>query len=105
MNDHKIAVLLGDGMADYAIDSLGGKTPLEAAATPNMDFLAINGLLGLAKTVPDGLTPGSDTANISVFGYNPREVYTGRARLEALNMGTEMGPRDVAFGCNLVTID
>ncbi len=105
MNDHKIAVLLGDGMADYAIDSLGGKTPLEAAATPNMDFLAINGLLGLAKTVPDGLTPGSDTANISVFGYNPRDVYTGRAPLEALNMGIEMGPRDVAFRCNLVTID
>ncbi len=105
MNDHRIAVLLGDGMADYAIDSLGGKTPLEAARTPNMDFLARSGFLGLAKTVPDGLAPGSDTANISVFGYDPREVYTGRAPLEALNMGIEMGPRDVAFRCNLVTID
>lgn len=105
MSDHRIAVLLGDGMADYAVDSLGGKTPLEAADTPNMDYLARNGVLGLARTVPDGLTPGSDTANISVFGYNPRDVYTGRAPLEALNMGIEMGPRDVAFRCNLVTID
>ncbi|HSV95322.1 MAG TPA: cofactor-independent phosphoglycerate mutase [Spirochaetota bacterium] len=105
MNDHRIAVLLGDGMADYAIDSLDGKTPLEAADTPNMDYLAGNGLLGLAKTVPDGMPPGSDTASISVFGYDPRDVYTGRAPLEALNMGIDLGPRDVAFRCNLVTID
>ncbi|MDI9425171.1 MAG: cofactor-independent phosphoglycerate mutase [Spirochaetota bacterium] len=105
MNDHRIAVLLGDGMADYPVDSLGGKTPLEAAGTPNMDYLAAHGLLGLARTVPEGMVPGSDTANISVFGYNPKEVYTGRAPLEALNMGIEMGPRDVAFRCNLVTID
>jgi 2,3-bisphosphoglycerate-independent phosphoglycerate mutase len=105
MNDHRIAVLLGDGMADYAIDSLGGRTPLEAARTPNMDYLAVNGLLGLTRTVPEGMVPGSDTANISVFGYNPGDVYTGRAPLEALNMGIELGPRDVAFRCNLVTID
>ncbi len=105
MNKKKIAVLVGDGMADYPVESLGNRTPLEAASTPNMDYLASNGVLGMARTVPRGMAPGSDTANISIFGYNPAENYTGRAPLEALNMGIEMGPGDVAFRCNLVTID
>jgi len=100
----KIIVLLGDGMADYPIESLGGKTPLEAAETPNMDMLAQKGISGLVKTVPDGMFPGSDTANLSVFGYNPEKYYTGRAPLEAFNMGIELGPQDAAFRCNLVTI-
>ncbi len=104
MPDKKIAILIGDGMADYPVKELGGKTPLEAARTPFMDRLAKEGVLGLVRTVPEGMAPGSDTANLSVFGYNPSEIYTGRAPLEALNMGIEMGPKDVAFRCNLVTI-
>jgi len=100
----KLAVLLGDGMADEPLESLGGRTPLEAAATPNMDLIASRGICGLARTVPPGMNPGSDTANLSVFGYDPKIYYTGRAPLEALNMGIEMGPDDVAFRCNVVTI-
>lgn len=101
----KIAILVGDGMADYPIKELGGKTPLEFAKTPHMDFIAKNGLLGLTKTVPEGMNPGSDTANLSIFGCNPRYYYTGRAPLEALNMGIKLGNQDVAYRCNLVTID
>jgi len=104
MRERKILILVGDGMADYPIESLGGKTPLEAARTPNMDLLARKGIFGLVKTVPDGMSPGSDTANLSIFGYNPKEFYTGRAPLEALNMGIELGPGDVAFRCNMVTV-
>ena len=100
----KIAILVGDGMADYPIASLGGRTPLDVAQTPNMDYLAKHGVLGLARTVPTGLAPGSDTANLSIFGYDPALNYTGRAPLEALNMGIDMKPNDVAFRCNLVTI-
>ncbi len=92
-------------MGDYPIDALGGKTPLAAARTPNMDFLARNGILGLTRTVPDGMSPGSDTANLSVFGYDPSKYYTGRAPLEALNMDIELGPEDAAFRCNLVTLE
>ncbi len=91
-------------MADYPIESLGGRTPLEAARTPNMDSLAKKGIFGLVKNVPDGMAPGSDTANLSIFGYNPAEFYTGRAPLEALNMGIDLGADDVAFRCNLVTV-
>jgi 2,3-bisphosphoglycerate-independent phosphoglycerate mutase len=101
----KYVVLIGDGMSDEPLDSLDGKTPLEVAHTPNMDFLASNGVLGLARTVPEGIAPGSDTANLSIFGYNPRQFFTGRAPLEALNMGIALGDQDVAFRCNIVTLD
>jgi len=104
-SDKKIAVLVGDGMADYPLPELGGRTPLEAARTPCMDELARMGLLGMARTVPIGMAPGSDTANLSIFGYDPRESYTGRAPLEALNMGIDMQPGDAAFRLNLVEID
>ena len=100
----KYVILLGDGMADLPIESLGGKTPLEYADTPNMDRLARTGILGLARTVPDGMTPGSDIANLSILGYDPAEFFCGRAPLEAINMGIELGPRDVAIRCNMVDI-
>ena len=98
----KYIILLGDGMADYPIPELGNRTPLEAANTPNMDAVCARGILGLAKTVPDGMAPGSDTANLSVFGYDPRESYSGRAPLEALSMGIDLGPADIALRCNIV---
>ncbi|MBN2402781.1 MAG: cofactor-independent phosphoglycerate mutase [Spirochaetes bacterium] len=92
-------------MADYPIDELDGRTPLEAADIPNMDYLARNGLFGLTKTVPDGMSPGSDTANLSIFSYDPARYFTGRAPLEALNMNIELGKNDAAFRCNLVNIE
>ena len=101
----KYLVLLGDGMADEPIEALGGKTPLQFAQTPNMDRLADNGTLGLAATVPDGFHPGSDVANLAVFGYDPAECYSGRAPLEAASMGVELGPDDVAFRLNLVWLE
>ncbi len=100
----KYIVLLGDGMSDEPLDQLGGKTPLQVARTPNMDFMARNGLLGLAATVPAALPPGSDVANLSVFGYDPRTCYTGRAPLEAASIGVELAPGDVAFRLNFVTL-
>lgn len=100
----KVIVLLGDGMSDELYSDLGNKSPLQAAATPNMDFMARHGRVGLAHTVPDGLPPGSDVANLSVFGYDPRNCYTGRAPLEAVSMGVKLGPEDVAFRMNLVTL-
>jgi 2,3-bisphosphoglycerate-independent phosphoglycerate mutase len=100
----KYLILLGDGMADYPIDVLGGKTPLEYAHTPNMDRMAAEGILGLIDTIPQGLPPGSDVANLAVLGYNPRDCYTGRGPLEAANMGIALSPEDVAFRCNLVTL-
>lgn len=100
----KYIVLLGDGMSDKKLDELGGKTPLQAARTPNMDFMAQRGRLGLARTVPPGMPPGSDVANLSVFGYDPRTCYTGRSPLEAASIGVELGPRDVAFRLNLVNL-
>jgi 2,3-bisphosphoglycerate-independent phosphoglycerate mutase len=100
----KIIVLLGDGMSDEPCAELDGKTPLQAAHTPNMDRMAQAGLVGLAQTVPVGLPPGSDVANLSVFGYDPRSCYTGRSPLEAVSMGVELGPNDVAFRMNLVTL-
>lgn len=99
----KYIVLVGDGMADYPIKELGDRTPLEAARTPNLDFIAQNGRLGRVKTIPDNATPGSDVANISIFGYDTKEVYTGRGPLEAANLGIELEEDDVAFRCNLVT--
>lgn len=100
----KYIVLLGDGMSDKKLDELGGKTPLQAAKTPNMDFMARRGRLGLAKTVPEGYPPGSDVANLSVFGYDPSTCYTGRSPLEAASIGVELGPEDVAFRVNLVNL-
>ncbi len=100
----KYVILLGDGMADEPLDELGGKTPLQYAHTPRMDDLARRGLMGLAETVPEGFHPGSDVANLSVFGYNPAACYSGRSPLEAASMGVELGPDDVAFRLNLVTL-
>ena len=100
----KYITLLGDGMSDEPIEELGGKTPLQAANTPNMDKLAQSGLIGLASTVPEAYHPGSDVANLSVFGYDPASCYTGRSPLEAASMGVELGPDDVAFRLNMVTI-
>src|ERR1700674_1234868 len=100
----KYIVLLGDGMSDKKLDELGGKTPLQAALTPHMDFMARRGRLGLARTVPEGFPPGSDVANLSVFGYDPRTCYTGRSPLEAASIGVELGPNDVAFRVNLVNL-
>lgn len=78
----KYIVLLGDGMADYPVPELGGKTPLQAARKPNMDFLAAKGETGLVSTIPQTLPPGSDVANLSVLGYDPEKYYTGRSPLE-----------------------
>ncbi len=102
--NEKFIILVGDGMADIPMKELGNRTPLETANTPNMDWIASHGITGLTRTVPVGMPPGSDTANLSIFGYNPAECYSGRAPLEALNMGIELGPDDVAFRCNIVTI-
>lgn len=99
----KYIVLVGDGMADYPVKELDERTPLEVARTPNMDFLVQNGSLGRVKTIPDKATPGSDVANISILGYNPKEFYTGRGPLEAANLGVELNYDDVAFRCNLIT--
>jgi len=101
----KYLVLLGDGMADEPMDELGGLTPLEKAATPNMDRLAGAGTLGLAQTVPVGFHPGSDVANLSVFGYDPHSCYSGRSPLEAASMNVDLGPDDVAFRLNLVHLE
>lgn len=100
----KYVILLGDGMADEPLVPLAGKTPLQAAATPNMDDLATHGVMGLVQTVPAGMAPGSDVANLSVMGYDPGQYYTGRAPLEAVSMGIELRENDVAFRCNLVTL-
>jgi 2,3-bisphosphoglycerate-independent phosphoglycerate mutase len=101
----KIIILLGDGMSDVTYSELGNKSPLQAAKTPNMDFMAQHGQVGLAHTVPQGLPPGSDVANLSVFGYDPRSCYTGRSPLEAVSMGVVLGAGDVAFRMNLVTLN
>ncbi|MDP2690478.1 MAG: phosphoglycerate mutase, partial [Deltaproteobacteria bacterium] len=100
----KYVILIGDGMADNAIDELDGKTPLEFAHTPYLDSLAGTGRFGLFATVPPGYPPGSDVANLSVLGYDPRKYYTGRAPLEAASIGVKLEPGDIAFRCNLVTL-
>jgi len=91
-------------MADYPLDSLGGRTPLEAARTPNMDWLASRGVLGMAHVIPEGFPPGSDVGNMSILGYDPAVYHTGRSPLEAASMGVALGPKDIAFRCNLVTL-
>lgn len=101
----KYILLIGDGMGDVPQDSLGGKTPLEAAATPTLDRLAPASELLLVHTVPEGFPPGSDVANLSLLGYEPQEIYSGRAPLEAASLGVELGPEDTAFRCNLVQVD
>ena len=101
----KTIVLVCDGMGDYPIEQLGGKTPLEAAKTPFMDQAAREGKVGLARTIPPGYVPASDVGNLSILGYDPGSYYSGRAPLEAANMGIELHPGDVAFRCNLVTVD
>lgn len=100
----KYVVVLGDGMADLPIDSLDGRTPLEYADTPMMDALAKRSEIGMVHTIPDGMKPGSDTANLSVMGYDPRKYYSGRSPLEALSIGVDMADTDVALRCNLVTL-
>lgn len=100
----KYVVLLCDGMADKPFDAIGGKTPMEAANKPTMDSLAAKAELGLVKTVPEGLSPGSDVANLAVLGYNAADCYTGRSPLEAANIGIEMTDTDIAMRCNLVTL-
>ena len=102
--DMKYVVILGDGMSDEPIEALGGKTPLEAAHTPTMDMLASCGELGMVQNVPDGMSPGSEIANLSVMGYDPLTDFTGRSPLEALSVGVEMEPDDIIFRCNLVTL-
>ncbi len=100
----KYVVLLCDGMADTPVPALGGLTPMEAAHKPAMDALAAKSEVGLARTVPDGMAPGSDVANLTVLGYDARESYTGRSPLEAANIGIDLADDDVAFRCNLVTL-
>lgn len=100
----KFVLILGDGMSDYPLSELNGKTPLEAAAKPNMDKLAIYSEIGLVKTIPEGMKPGSDTANLSVLGYDPVRYYTGRSPLEAISMGIELLESDIAIRANLVTL-
>lgn len=101
----KFIVILGDGMADRPLESLEGKTPLQSAHTPNMDLVASKGKNGLAITVPESMPPGSDVANLSVMGYDPHKYYTGRAPLEAAAMGVRLSEDDIAFRCNLVTVE
>ena len=100
----KYVIVLGDGMADEPIQELGEKTPLEYAKTPVMDMLAAKSEIGLVHTIPEGMKPGSDTANYTVFGYDPKKYYTGRSPLEALSIGVDMKTTDVALRTNMVTI-
>lgn len=100
----KYVIILGDGMSDEPIQELDGKTPLECADTQTMDKLAKLSEIGLVNTIPDGMSPGSDTANLSVMGYNPEIYYTGRSPLEALSIGVDLKDTDIALRCNLVTL-
>ncbi len=100
----KYVIVLGDGMADRPLEELQGMTPLEYAKTPIMDELAAIGEIGTVHTIPDGMSPGSDTANLSVLGYAPRKYYSGRSPLEALSIGVDMKPTDVSLRCNIVTV-
>ena len=100
----KYIVLVGDGMGDRPIEELGGKTVLEAAKIPNMNFIAEKGRVGLTNMIPSRMLPASDVANLSILGYNPKKYYTGRGPLEAANMGIGLKEDEVAFRCNLVTI-
>ena len=100
----KYIVVLGDGMADYPVDELSGKTPLECAKKPNIDYMAAHGEVGLVKNVPKTLSPGSDVANLAAMGYDPLKYYSGRSPLEAVSVGVNMKDTDIIFRCNLVTV-
>ncbi len=100
----KYIIILMDGVADYRLAELGDKTPLEFANTPAIDSMVRKSRVGLVKTVPDGMAPGSDVANLSVMGYDPKKYYTGRSSLEAASMGLILSEKDVSFRCNLVTL-
>lgn len=100
----KYVIVLGDGMADEPIEQLNGKTPLEYAKTPVMDKLSKQAVVGMVHTIPDGMKPGSDTANLSVLGYDPKIYYSGRSPLEALSIGVPMKDTDIAIRCNIVTL-
>ncbi len=102
--NRKYIIVLGDGMADEPIEALGGKTPLAYAATPAMDELGKCSEIGMVHTIPAGMKPGSDTANLSVLGYDPEKYYSGRSPLEALSIGVPMKDTDIALRCNIVTI-
>ena len=104
MINMKYAVVLCDGMADYPVEALGGKTPMELAKKPHIDSLAQKGEVGLVRTVAEGLKPGSDVANMSVLGFDPKKCYTGRSPLEAVSIGVKMSGTDIALRCNLVTL-
>ncbi len=101
----KYAILVGDGMSDYPVPELANKTPLEVAKIPNMHDIAKHGTVGLVKTVPPGMKPASDVANLAIMGYDPKTYYTGRGPLEAANIGVELAADEVAFRCNLVTVN
>lgn len=100
----KYIVILGDGMADYPVDAFGGKTVLEAADKPTIDYMAMRGEMGMVKTVREGMKPGSDVANLSVMGYDTRKCYSGRSPLEAASIGVQLKDDDVTFRTNLVTL-
>src|SRR3954447_18054805 len=101
---HKFAIVIPDGAADEPLESLGGKTPLQAARTPEMDAIAREGVLGRSRNVPDRFLPGSDVATLSLLGHHPARVFTGRAPLEAAAAGVALVPDDWAVRCNLMTI-
>src|SRR5574344_371353 len=100
----KYVIVLGDGMADRPIEEIDQKTPLEYVETPTLDCLSKVSEIGLVHTIPEGMKPGSDTANLSVLGYDPKKYYTGRSPLEALSIGVDMKDTDVAIRCNIVTV-
>ncbi|HUL21664.1 MAG TPA: cofactor-independent phosphoglycerate mutase [Thermodesulfobacteriota bacterium] len=101
----KYVIIVGDGMADYPVETLGGRTPLMVARTPHMDWMAMQGEIGLVRTIPDGFNPGSEVANLSIFGYDPVRYYTGRGPLEAASLQVNLAAADIAFRCNLVALD
>ena len=103
MKGLKYIILVGDGMGDYPLEELGGKTPLETARTPNMDRIA-SCRIGLVRSIPEGMEPGSDVANLSLLGYDPQVYHTGRSPLEAASMGIELQSHQVAFRMNLVSL-
>ena len=101
----KHIIILGDGMADHAVERLGGKTLLQYANTPYMDMLAKNGRTGRLDTIPDGFIPGSEVANTAILGYDLNKVYEGRGPLEAASIGYEMQPEDMAIRCNIICLE
>jgi 2,3-bisphosphoglycerate-independent phosphoglycerate mutase len=101
----KYIVIIGDGMADEPLPELGGRTPLEYATTPNLDRLAREGACGMLRTIPEGFEAGSDIANMSILGYDPKKYYTGRGPIEAKSMGVDLESGDIAYRCNLVTVE